>query len=154
MPRPSEILLGTRMVINEFVAFSQLGPMKGSLDPRSFYDRYVRVVRFRESQLDRNPDRRHWRAGAEPERRLGPVWCPGHASRDDGQSDVGLDCRHAALESVHHFEEGPSDETMLRRVCVILLVALCLTTALAQSPRRVIIDTDPGVDDAMAICWP
>jgi CNT family concentrative nucleoside transporter len=29
-------LLGTRMVINEFVAFSQLGPMKGILDPRSF----------------------------------------------------------------------------------------------------------------------
>src|ERR1700693_3260584 len=29
-------LLGTRMVINEFVAFSQLGPMKGSLDPRTF----------------------------------------------------------------------------------------------------------------------
>src|SRR5579863_8965223 len=28
-------LLGTRMVINEFVAFSQLGPMKDSLDPRS-----------------------------------------------------------------------------------------------------------------------
>src|SRR5438067_6021809 len=29
-------LLGTRMVINEFVAFSQLGAMKGSLDPRTF----------------------------------------------------------------------------------------------------------------------
>jgi len=29
-------LLGTRMAINEFVAFSQLGPMKGTLDPRSF----------------------------------------------------------------------------------------------------------------------
>jgi concentrative nucleoside transporter, CNT family len=29
-------LLGTRMVINEFVAFGQLGPMKGTLDPRSF----------------------------------------------------------------------------------------------------------------------
>ena len=29
-------LLGTRMAINEFVAFSQLGPMKGVLDPRSF----------------------------------------------------------------------------------------------------------------------
>ncbi|HYG99912.1 MAG TPA: nucleoside transporter C-terminal domain-containing protein [Terriglobales bacterium] len=29
-------LLGTRMVINEFVAFSQLGPMKSALDPRSF----------------------------------------------------------------------------------------------------------------------
>src|SRR5258708_5041523 len=29
-------LLGTRMVINQFVAFRQLGPIKGSLDPRSF----------------------------------------------------------------------------------------------------------------------
>jgi CNT family concentrative nucleoside transporter len=29
-------LLGTRMVINEFVAFSQLGPLKATLDPRSF----------------------------------------------------------------------------------------------------------------------
>src|SRR5579863_9144334 len=29
-------LLGTRMVINEFVAFSQLGPMKDALDPRTF----------------------------------------------------------------------------------------------------------------------
>jgi len=29
-------LLGTRLVLNEFVAFLQLGPMKGQLDPRSF----------------------------------------------------------------------------------------------------------------------
>src|SRR5439155_8321423 len=29
-------LLGTRMVLNEFVAYSQLGPMKQSLDPKSF----------------------------------------------------------------------------------------------------------------------
>jgi concentrative nucleoside transporter, CNT family len=29
-------LLGTRMVINEFVAFGQLGPMKAALDPRTF----------------------------------------------------------------------------------------------------------------------
>lgn len=29
-------LLGTRLVLNEFVAFLQLGPMKESLDPRSF----------------------------------------------------------------------------------------------------------------------
>ncbi len=29
-------LLGTRLVLNEFVAFLQLGPMRGSLDPRSF----------------------------------------------------------------------------------------------------------------------
>ena len=29
-------LLGTRMVLNEFVAYSQLGALKGTLDPRSF----------------------------------------------------------------------------------------------------------------------
>jgi CNT family concentrative nucleoside transporter len=29
-------LLGTRMALNEFVAYSQLGPMKSQLDPRSF----------------------------------------------------------------------------------------------------------------------
>jgi len=29
-------LLGTRMVLNEFIAYSQLGPMKGTLDPVSF----------------------------------------------------------------------------------------------------------------------
>jgi len=29
-------LLGTRAVLNEFVAFSQLGPLKPALDPRSF----------------------------------------------------------------------------------------------------------------------
>ncbi len=29
-------LLGTRMALNEFVAYSKLGPMKGTLDPKSF----------------------------------------------------------------------------------------------------------------------
>jgi CNT family concentrative nucleoside transporter len=29
-------LLGTRLVLNEFVAFLQLGPMRPQLDPRSF----------------------------------------------------------------------------------------------------------------------
>ena len=29
-------LLGTRLVLNEFVAFLQLGPLKAQLDPRSF----------------------------------------------------------------------------------------------------------------------
>src|SRR3984893_7896947 len=29
-------LLGTRLVLNEFIAFQQLGPMKEHLDPRSY----------------------------------------------------------------------------------------------------------------------
>lgn len=34
---------------------------------------------------------------------------------------------------------------------LILSVPVCAISAAAQSPRRVIIDTDPGIDDAMAI---
>lgn len=42
---------------------------------------------------------------------------------------------------------------MKRRVSVSALIALLflVANAIAQSPRRVIIDTDPGIDDAMAI---
>jgi CNT family concentrative nucleoside transporter len=29
-------LLGTRTVLNEFIAYSQLGPLRAQLDPRSF----------------------------------------------------------------------------------------------------------------------
>jgi inosine-uridine nucleoside N-ribohydrolase len=40
----------------------------------------------------------------------------------------------------------------VKRFSTILLAVICfLAQAFAQSPRRVIIDTDPGVDDAMAI---
>jgi inosine-uridine nucleoside N-ribohydrolase len=40
----------------------------------------------------------------------------------------------------------------LKRYFVLLINVLCLlSTVLAQSPQRVIIDTDPGIDDAMAI---
>jgi inosine-uridine nucleoside N-ribohydrolase len=37
------------------------------------------------------------------------------------------------------------------QACSLDIVLLFLTHAVAQSPRRVIIDTDPGIDDAMAI---
>jgi CNT family concentrative nucleoside transporter len=45
-------LLGTRLVLNEFVAFLELAPLKAQL------------VRLRQLQLDRHPDRRHRSAGA------------------------------------------------------------------------------------------
>lgn len=41
--------------------------------------------------------------------------------------------------------------SLLLLVYVLSLISVSLTTAVAQSPRRVIIDTDPGIDDAMAI---
>lgn len=40
---------------------------------------------------------------------------------------------------------------MTRWISLSILIPLLLCVAAAQSPRRVIIDTDPGIDDAMAI---
>ena len=64
-------LLGTRMVLNEFIAYSQLGPLKAIARSAVVHDRDVRAVRLRELQLDRHPDRRHRRAGA---RRGATTW--------------------------------------------------------------------------------
>ena len=36
-------------------------------------------------------------------------------------------------------------------LCAVTVVVVLLANAIAQAPRRVIIDTDPGIDDAMAI---
>ena len=61
-------LLGTRLVLNEFVAFLQLGPMKAHARSAVVHHRHVRAVRLRQFQLDRDSDRRHRRAGADAAR--------------------------------------------------------------------------------------
>ena len=66
-------LLGTRMALNEFVAYSQLGPMKAIARSALVHDRDVRAVRLRQLQLDRHSDRRHRRAGADPAARPRPA---------------------------------------------------------------------------------
>jgi inosine-uridine nucleoside N-ribohydrolase len=49
-------------------------------------------------------------------------------------------------------KELPVKRTKCSATLILLLVLICLTSATsAAAPRRVIIDTDPGVDDAMAI---
>jgi len=60
-------LLGTRMVVNEVVAFQQLGGYKSQIDPRSFTNRDVCVMRLRKFQFHRNSDWRNWCTA--PERR-------------------------------------------------------------------------------------
>ena len=64
-------LLGTRMALNEFVAYSQLGTAEGDARSAVVHDRDVRALRLRELQLDRDPDRRHRRARAHPASRPG-----------------------------------------------------------------------------------
>ncbi len=63
-------LLGTRLVLNEFVAFLQLGPAEGAARPALLHHRHLRAVRLRQLQLHRDSDRRHRRAGAQPQ--VGP----------------------------------------------------------------------------------
>ena len=61
-------LLGVRMVLNELVAFSMLGPQKAVLDPQVFHNRNLRALRFRKFQLDWNSNGRHRSAGSEQTR--------------------------------------------------------------------------------------
>ena len=58
-------LLGTRMVLNELVAFSHAWSPEGAARSAFVHDRHLRFVRIRQSQFDWNSDRRHRRAGAE-----------------------------------------------------------------------------------------
>ena len=90
-------LLGTRLVLNEFVAFLQLGPLKAHARSALLHHRHLRAVRVRQFQLDRHPDRRHRRAGAQPQVRPGAAGAAGGGGRHHGQFHVGLHCGNVVV---------------------------------------------------------
>ncbi len=60
-------LFGTKIVLNEFVAFIDLGAMAaGSAQRPEPGDRHLRAVRLRQFQLDRDPDGGDRRPRAQP----------------------------------------------------------------------------------------
>src|SRR3981081_1756577 len=61
------------------------------------YNRNLRTVRICQPELHWNPDRRHWRAGAEQERRTRPARHSRHAGRHNGEPDVSVDRGDAAV---------------------------------------------------------
>ena len=83
-------LLGTRLVTNEFVAFRATGPDEGHARSALVRHRHLRPVRFRQFQLHRHSDRRHRRAGAQPQ--IGPrtAGAPRGGRGLAGQFHVGL----------------------------------------------------------------
>ncbi len=83
-------LLGTRMSINEVVAFAKLGQLKGIIGSTFVHDRYVRIVRVREFQFYRDSDRWDWRAGTRATRAIGAIWNSGDVGGNHGEFDVGL----------------------------------------------------------------
>ena len=58
-------LLGTRTMINEFLAFNELGKLKASADAADVFDCDVCAVRVCECGVDWDADWRDWGAGAE-----------------------------------------------------------------------------------------
>ena len=90
-------LLGTRMVLNEFIAFAQLGPMKEHARSALLHHRVVRAGGLRQLQLGRHPARRHRRAGAGAEARPRPARLPRHARRHAGQLPLGHDRGDSAV---------------------------------------------------------
>ncbi len=90
-------LLGTRLVLNEFIAFQQLGPDEGSSRSAVFHHRDLCAVRVCEFQLDRDPDRRDRRAGAYAQIGPGPAGIESRGRGNHGEFHVGLHRRHAAV---------------------------------------------------------
>ena len=83
-------LIGEKIVLNEFVAYAHLSEiLKGGTDivlsPEAtlIADRHLRPVRVRQLLVDRDPDRRHRRAGARPSLRPGAVRAARGARRLD-----------------------------------------------------------------------
>ncbi len=86
-------LLGTRMVINELVAYSMLGAQKAAMDYALVYHCHVRSMRFCKSKFHRHADWRHRRTGSHATQRSCQARPAGHARRHHGKPYVGVDCR-------------------------------------------------------------
>ena len=109
-------LLGTRMALNEVIAYIALGAQKATLAPRSFTIATFALMRIRQPRLHRHADRRHRRISPRAPQRLSQVRRPRHASRHHGQLDLRLHRRH-----VPRVDAGPHSKRWgapsSRRLC-------------------------------------
>ena len=87
-------LLGTRMALNEVIAYIALGAQKATLAAAVVHDCDVCVVRVCEPGFDRDADWRDRRAGSGAAQRPGAAGRAGDAGGDDGEFDFGVDCRN------------------------------------------------------------
>ena len=88
-------LLGTRTIINEFLAFNELGQNQGAaLSPHLFHC-HLCPLRLRQHRLHRHADRRHRRPRPQPPQRPRQPRPPRHARRHHGQPHERQHCLHA-----------------------------------------------------------
>ena len=90
-------LLGTRLVLNEFVAFVELGPLKAQLDPRSFTIATYALCGF--ANFSSIAIQIGGIGALAPTRKIGPGAArpEGRGGRHDGEFHVGLHRGHAAV---------------------------------------------------------
>ena len=85
-------LLGTRMALNEVIAYIGLGAQKADADAALLHHCHVCAVRIRQPGIDRHADRRHRRAGARAAQRPGAAGRARHVRRNHGEPDLRVDC--------------------------------------------------------------
>ena len=95
-------LLGTRTVLNEFIAYSNLGAMKETLDPAFVHDRDLRAVRVCQLLVGRHADRGYRRARTRATARPGAPWTMGAACGHPCELPDGLHRRPAAVTPAAH----------------------------------------------------
>ena len=89
-------LLGTRMALNEVIAYIALGAHKAMITAALLHHRHLRVVRIRKPWLNRHADRRHRRAGSRAPQRSCKIGRPRNAGRHDGEPDIRIHCRNVS----------------------------------------------------------
>ena len=92
-------LLGHAPGAERIRGLSAARTVAGATRPALVHHRHVRPVRLRQLQLHRHPDRRHWRAGAQPEVRPGAPRIESGGGRKHGQFHVGVHRGDAAMTS-------------------------------------------------------
>ena len=125
-------LLGTRMVLNEFVAYSQLGAAQGVARSALVHHRDLRAVRLRQLLVDRHPDRRHRRAGAVAAARSGPARRPRDDRRHARQLRHRDDCGSAAVTPARYDAVAEAAKTVQERIGDVPDVAVVLGSGLGD----------------------
>ena len=90
-------LLGERLVLNEFVAFMDLGKIKAQLDPHSFTIATYALCGFANFSSIAIQIGGIGALAPTPQIRSGAVGDAGGGGRDDGEFHVGLHCRNVAV---------------------------------------------------------
>ena len=113
-------LLGTRLVLNEFVAFQQLGPMKPQIDPHSFTIATYALCGFANLSSIAIQIGGIWSAGAEPQIRSGAHGTESGGGGNHGEFYVGVHRGHASVGCTRLSDAIRSVTAREPRVAVVL----------------------------------